>query len=163
MSGSNGAGLTLPLRLRRTAGSVSSARGEEMKLSETLTERAARLLAENRPARAGPAPSPAPIDLTTGRRNEVAINVRPGGLVPPPTASITSRDSGSNVDHVRAAILALQAYAEGLHDDVELQAVHKCIVALQGILADHARDRSAAMGESPAMRHVRRVSRGPGY
>jgi hypothetical protein len=93
----------------------------------------------------------------------MAVNVPPNTLIPPPTASITSRDSGSNVDHVRTAILALQAYAEGLHDDVELQAVHKCIVALQGILADHARDRSAAMGESPAMRHVRRVTRGSGY
>jgi hypothetical protein len=86
----------------------------------------------------------------------VAINV-------PPTAGITSRDDGSDLDHIRTAILALQIYAEGNHDDRELAAVHKCIVALQGILADHAKDADAAFGVTPALKHVRRVSRGTGY
>jgi hypothetical protein len=67
------------------------------------------------------------------------------------------------VDHIRTAILALQAYAAGSHDDVELAKVHKCIVALQSILADHAKDREAALGTTPALRHVRRTSRGAGY
>jgi hypothetical protein len=41
-----------------------------------------------------------------------------GGPAPPdPESSITSRDSGSPVDHIRTAILALQMYAEGTHDD----------------------------------------------
>jgi hypothetical protein len=93
----------------------------------------------------------------------MAINVPQNQLVAPPGASITSRDAGSSVDHVRTAILALQAYAELLHDDVELAQVHKCIVALQDILASHAKDRSAALGETPALRHVRRTTRGSGY
>lgn len=93
----------------------------------------------------------------------MAINIPPGTPGPDPTASITSDHSGSDVDHVRTAILALQMYAEGLHDDVELATVHQCIVSLQRILAAHAKDRAAAMGESPALRHVRRTSRGSGY
>jgi hypothetical protein len=80
-----------------------------MKLGETLMEAASRLIAENRPQSTRPAaglPVPA---ITTGRRT-MAINVPPG--VPPPTAGITSRDDGSDLDHVRTAILALQIYAE---------------------------------------------------
>jgi hypothetical protein len=49
------------------------------------------------------------------------------------------------------------------HDDIELAAVHKCIVALQNILADHAKNRDAALGTTPALKHVRRVTRGSGY
>jgi hypothetical protein len=82
--------------------------------------------------------------------------------VPDPTASITSRDSGDDLDHIRTAILALQIYAEGNHDDVELAKVHKCVVALQSILADHAKNVDAVLGVSPALKHVRRVTRGSG-
>jgi hypothetical protein len=67
----------------------------------------------------------------------------------PANAAITSRDEGSDLDHIRTAILALQAYAEGIHDDVELAAVHKCITALQNILAGHAKNKDAAMGTTP--------------
>ena len=91
----------------------------------------------------------------------------PGGpLGPAPggtTDSITSRVSGDDLDHIRTAIQALQLYAEGNHDDMELAKVHKCIVALQSNLADHAKNRDAALGTTPALRHVRRVSRGSGY
>jgi hypothetical protein len=90
----------------------------------------------------------------------MAINVPPDPLAVPPGASITSRDTGSSTDHLRTALLALQAYAEGLHDDVELAKVHRCIVQIQSLLADHASDRAAALGETPAMRHVRRASAG---
>jgi hypothetical protein len=45
----------------------------------------------------------------------------------------------------------------------ELAAVHKCVVALQNILASHAKDKHAAMGLTPTLRHVRRVTRGSGY
>jgi hypothetical protein len=81
----------------------------------------------------------------------------------PANASITSRDEGSDLDHIRTAIMALQAYAEGSHDDQELAAVHKCITALQNILAGHSKNRDAAMGVTPALKHVRRTSRGAGY
>jgi hypothetical protein len=30
-----------------------------------------------------------------------------------PTGSVTSRDTGEDLDHIRTAIMALQAYAEG--------------------------------------------------
>jgi hypothetical protein len=91
----------------------------------------------------------------------MAINVPPDALPPRLTgASITSRDSGDDLDHIRTAIHALQIYAEGTHDDQELAAVHKCIVALQNILAGHAKDREAALGMTPAMRHVRRTAGG---
>ena len=82
---------------------------------------------------------------------------------PGPSDSITSRDSGEDLDHIRTAIQALQLYAEGNHDDQELAAVHKCIVALQNILANHAKNRDAALGTTSAMKHVRRVSGGAGY
>lgn len=81
----------------------------------------------------------------------------------PANAAITSDHEGSDLDHIRTAILALQAYAENNHDDVELAKVHKCVVALQSILADHAKNRDAAMGTTPAMKHIRRTSRGSGY
>jgi hypothetical protein len=100
---------------------------------------------------------------TRERRKQMGINVPPNLPTPPATASITSRDSGGSIDHVRTAILALQAYAEGLHDDQELAVVHACITKLQGILASHAKDREAAMGVTPALRHVRRTTRGAGY
>jgi len=97
----------------------------------------------------------------------MAINIPPSGPPgtpgPDPTASITSDHSGSDVDHVRTAILALQMYAEGLHDDQELAVVHQCIVSLQKILAGHAKNRDAALGVTPALKHVRRVARGAGY
>jgi len=86
----------------------------------------------------------------------VAVNVRP-------TAGITSRDDGSDLDHIRTAILALQLYAEGNHDDQELATVHSCITNLQKLLAGHAKNRDAALGTTPALKHVRRVSRGSGY
>lgn len=57
---------------------------------------------------------------------------------PSATASVTSRDTGEDLDQIRTAIQALELYAEGIHDDVELAKVHKCIVTLQSILADHA-------------------------
>jgi hypothetical protein len=87
----------------------------------------------------------------------------PGPHDVPANSSITSRDEGSDLDHVRTAIMALQAYAENNHDDQELAKVHKCIVALQSILADHAKNKDAAMGVTPTLRHVRRVTRGSGY
>lgn len=87
-----------------------------------------------------------------------------GGGPPPPgggtTDSITSHDTGEDLDQIRTAIQALQLYAEGNHDDVELAKVHKAIVALQSILADHSKNRDAAMGTTPALKHVRRVSGG---
>ena len=55
------------------------------------------------------------------------------------------------------------AFAEQTADDVELAAVHKCIVAWQNILAGHAKNADAAMGITPTLKHVRRVSRGAGY
>jgi hypothetical protein len=81
-----------------------------------------------------------------------------GGPSGPPTGSLTSRDDGSDLDHIRTAIHALQIYAEGNHDDQELHAVQSCIVNLQKILASHAKNADAALGTTPAMKHIRRVS-----
>jgi hypothetical protein len=74
------------------------------------------------------------------------------------TDSLTSRDTGEDLDQLRTATQALQLYAEGNHDDVELAKTHKCVVALQSILADHASNKDAAMGITPALKHVPRVS-----
>jgi hypothetical protein len=99
----------------------------------------------------------------------MAINVGPGGAPPlpatadDPNASVTSRETGSDLDLIRHAIQPLQLYAERTHDDQELAAVHQCIVNLQKLLADHAKNRDAAIGITPALKHVRRVSRGAGY
>jgi hypothetical protein len=98
-----------------------------------------------------------PPDLPAGLSGNPGLNTHD------PTGSITSRDSGDELDHLRSPIMALQIYAEVNHDDQELAKVHKCITALQSILADHAKNADAALGISPALKHVRRVSRGAGY
>jgi hypothetical protein len=54
--------------------------------------------------------------------------------------------------------VALQHFAEQTDDDQELAPVQKYIVNLQQILAGHAKDRDAALGLTPAMRHVKRAS-----
>lgn len=73
------------------------------------------------------------------------------------------RELDGDLDHIRTAILALQLYAEGNHDDQELATVNSCITNLQKMLASHAKNADAAMGVTPALKHVRRVSRGAGY
>jgi hypothetical protein len=89
------------------------------------------------------------------------------GAPPPrgalPGASVTSPHTGDDLDHVRTAIMALQLYAEGETDDQDLAVVHKCILALQQLLANQAKDSDAAMGTTPALRHVRRTVRRTGY
>jgi hypothetical protein len=99
----------------------------------------------------------------------MAINVQGAPPLPPPRGNpqgegITSRHDGTDLDHIRTAILALQLYAEQETDDQELATVHKCITQLQQILASDAKNRDAALGVTPALKHVRRVSRrGAGY
>jgi hypothetical protein len=83
--------------------------------------------------------------------------------LPAPGASITSGHTGAFLDHIRTAILALQMYAEMTHDDQELALVHGCITDLQKLLAAHAKNRDAALGITPAMKHVRRVAAQEGY
>jgi hypothetical protein len=144
-------------------------------------EGAARLLAEHRPGVSLPDPTTTneggmtmgvPPEHMAALQGGPPDTAAPRGGPPDPTAgrvdvpanaAITSRDEGSDLDHIRTAILALQAYAEGIHDDVELAAVHKCITALQNILAGHSKNKDAAMGTTPAMKHIRRTSRGAGY
>lgn len=59
---------------------------------------------------------------------------------------------------MRTAVQALQLYAERIRsDDQELATVHTCITNLQKILAQRASDREAALGVTPAMRHVARA------
>jgi hypothetical protein len=136
-------------------------------------EQAARLLPENRQG--------VPPTTTTERRMTMAVRPElmaalqggppdtaaprggPPGVGVPASAGITSRDEGSDLDHLRTSILAAQAYAESIHDDQELAKVHRCIAQLQTILADHARNKDAALGTTPAMKHIRRTSRGAGY
>lgn len=78
-----------------------------------------QILAENRPR---PQRTDAGLlrcrPIPTGGRT-MAINA------PPNMAGITSRDDGSDLDHIRTAILAVQIFAEGNHDDQKLAAVHK--------------------------------------
>jgi hypothetical protein len=74
-----------------------------------------------------------------------------------PNAAITSDHTGGALDFIRTAIMALQHFAEQTDDDQELAQVQKCIVNLQQI-AGHAKDREAALGMTPAMRHVKRAT-----
>jgi hypothetical protein len=64
------------------------------------------------------------------------------------------------LDFIRQAIMSLQHFAEITNDDQELAAVQKCITALQQILAGHSKDREAALGVTPSLRHVQRDSSG---
>jgi hypothetical protein len=77
-----------------------------------------------------------------------------------PPGAVTSDHTGGLLDFIRTAILSLQHFAEQTNDDAELAAVHKCITALQQILAGHAKDREAALGMTPAMRATRRATSG---
>jgi hypothetical protein len=71
--------------------------------------------------------------------------------------SITSDHQGNRLDPYRSAILALQHCAELESDDQDLHTIHKCIAAMQGVLAHNAKDGDAALGITPALRHVRRT------
>lgn len=82
----------------------------------------------------------------------------PVGAQPARGAPITSDHTGAFLDHIRTAILALRMYAEMTHDDQELAVIHQCITKLQKILADHAKNRDAALGVTPTLKHVRRVA-----
>lgn len=88
----------------------------------------------------------------------------PDGGGPPPDApgpgAVTSDHTGGNLDFIRTAIMSLQHFAEITSDDVELAKVHKCIVGLQSILADHAQGKDKALGMTPALQHVRRSTQG---
>jgi hypothetical protein len=101
---------------------------------------------------------PGPDNFVGGPGGGPPARRSPGPHDVPANAAITSDHSGEDLDHIRTAIMALQAYAENNHDDVELAKVHKCVVALQSILADHAKNADAALGTTPAMKHIRRVS-----
>lgn len=92
-----------------------------------------------------------------------------GGAGPPseeagePAATpgaVTSDHTGGLLDFIRTAIMSLQHFAEQTTDDVELAKVHKCIVGLQSILADHAQGKDKALGMTPALQHVRRSTQG---
>jgi hypothetical protein len=95
---------------------------------------------------------PADLQLPPAQGGTMSI----GASAPP--AAITSDHSGGLLDFIRTAILSLQHFAEQTNDDAELAAVHKCITALQNILAGHSKNRDAALGMSPALKHVRRVN-----
>jgi hypothetical protein len=88
----------------------------------------------------------------------------PGGPPPPPrgapTGAITSDHQGGLLDHIRTAIMSLQHFAEQATDDQDIHTVTKCIVGLQSILADHAKGADAAMGTTPALKHVRQRTQG---
>jgi hypothetical protein len=82
-----------------------------------------------------------------------------------PTLAPSSSDTNNGafqgaLDFIRTAILSLQHFAELTDDDVELAKVHKCIVGLQSILADHASTKDKALGMTPALQHVRRSRQG---
>ena len=85
-----------------------------------------------------------------------------GAPAPPdePPGAITSDHTGGNLDFIRQAIMSLQHFAEQTSDDRDLAKVHKCIVGLQSILADHASTKDKALGMTPALQHVRRSTQG---
>lgn len=95
----------------------------------------------------------------------MAINVPPRGGPPPgpPTGSTTSDHQGDPTYALRTALMALQMWLEGNKDDQDAHAVMKCVVALEGVLADHAKGRDAAMGINPGLQHVRRQAQATRY
>jgi hypothetical protein len=94
------------------------------------------------------------------RRATLAVRDSPGGGAGDDQAadSVSPRWRSCRSARRRTAILSLQHFAEQTSDDAELAAVHKCIAQLQQILAEHSKDREAAMGMTPAMRTVKRAS-----
>jgi hypothetical protein len=111
----------------------------------------------------GPPPLVVPADLGLGpmpqAERRTGMSTFDAELGGPPSA-ITSDHTGGQLDFIRQAIMALQHFAEQTSDDQELAVVHKVIRQLQQLLAGHAKDREAALGVTPALRHVRRASGG---
>jgi len=95
----------------------------------------------------------------------MAINptTGPPGAPPLPRDSVTSPHQGDSLDPIRTAIMAVQHAAELEDDDQDLAVLHKCLVALQGLLASAAKESDQAIGIGPELRHVRRVTKGRGY
>jgi hypothetical protein len=83
--------------------------------------------------------------------------------LPPTDRSITSPHQGDKNDPLRTAIMALQHAAELESDGKDIQTIQKAIVIVQGVLANNASDADAAMGVTPALRHVRRVQAGGNF
>ena len=79
------------------------------------------------------------------------------GLTP---GAVTSDHTGGALDFIRTAIMSLQHFAEQTNDDQELAKVHRAIVLLQSLLADHASTKDKALGMTPALQHVRRSRQG---
>lgn len=69
---------------------------------------------------------------------------------------------GDNTDALRAALDALQAYAQSEDDEQNIQTVLKCVTALQGILASEEKMVDGAMGGKVDPRAMRRLGGGAG-
>lgn len=67
---------------------------------------------------------------------------------------------GDNTDALRAALDALQSYAQGEDDEQNVQTVLKCVTALQGILASEEKMVDGAMGGKADPRAMRRLTGG---
>lgn len=94
------------------------------------------------PAMGGPAPEAAP-----------APAEEPGG-------GLYGSSGGDNVEGLRAALDALQIYAQEEDDDQHIQTVLKCVAALQAILAEEQKMQDGLMGGKMDPRAIRRATGG---
>lgn len=81
--------------------------------------------------------------------------------------SLYGQGGGDNVEALRAALDALQMYAQEEDDDQNIQVVLKCLTALQAILADEQKMMDGALGGKADPRAMRRLGGqaggGPSY
>jgi len=71
--------------------------------------------------------------------------------------SLYGQGGGDNVEALRAALDALQQYAQEEDDDQNIQVVLKCLTALQAILADEQKMMDGALGGKVDARGMRRL------
>jgi hypothetical protein len=89
-----------------------------------------------------------------------------GGMAPPPEAGpdggLYGAGGNDGQEALRAALDALQIYAQSEDDDQNIQTVLKCVTALQAILAEEQKMQDGLMGGKMDPRAIRRASAGSG-
>lgn len=84
----------------------------------------------------------------------------PGGA--PSEGGLYGAGGNEGQEALRAALDALQIYAQGEDDDANIQVVLKCVTALQGILAEEQKMQDGLMGGKMDPRALRRAGAGGG-
>ena len=90
-----------------------------------------------------------------------AANPEPGAGAPPGGGPADTPAPQDNLQSLRDAIDAAQAYVDGEDDDVHKQTALTCIAKLQSILAEEQKGADDLLQGKPNPRALRRAASGP--